>query len=380
MIRLLLIALALTAGTARAAAQQQRAPAAARTYSQADLWTRSGDRMRFNLAGISLPTAAGETRLTRAAEASLEGQGLDNVLLYVTPDRAVFVTVYIYAPALPDAGLTAFMTDHVIGHLSGPEFRRLRSGVVAAGGREGVAIRIDYSGARQERLASSAAFLRVGRWIVKLRVSGPAGREAAVSAAMDALLRDIRFEGQVQPAAARPIAAADCPVGPVRQGRMIPADDAETAAEAIVANGGVDLPGRTVEAPARGWCRSAGYRIPNAAAPTPVLRDLTPARPNTTGRRVLIALLADNGTMLEVVERRSENRTRYVLLHHQIGRTLVLGSYDSAPTDDQIRAIESGEDREGGRARVVIAYQANGDSNIRIQAPGPAPAPVPPTT
>jgi hypothetical protein len=377
MIRFLLFALAFAAGTAPAVAQRQRAPAPARAYSQTDLWTRSGDRINFTLADVSFPTEAGATRLERAAEASQEGQGLDNVLIYATPDRAVFVTVYIYAPALPDAALTAFMTDHVVGSLSGPEFRRLRSGVVAAGGHEGVAIRFDYTGARQERLASSAAFMRVGRWIVKLRVSGPLTRDAEVRSAMDALLRGVRFSGELQPAPAVPIAAADCPSRSARAARMLPANDAEDAAEAIMAAAGVDLPGRSVEAPARGWCRSTGYRLPNAAASTPILRDLAPEGNN--GRRVLLALLSDSGAILEVVERRAETRVRYVLLHHQVGRTLVLGAYDSPPTDGQIRAIETGEDRDGGRARAVITLQANGDSNIGIQA-SPAPPTPRPTT
>jgi hypothetical protein len=375
-----LIALAMVfavAGTAVAQTTQQ--PQAARTYTQAELWRRSGDRISFVLAGISVPTQIGALRLTRSVEASREGQGLDNALLYASADEQVFATVYIYAPALADASLTAFMTDNAIHLQSGSELRTLSSGIVAAGGRDGVAFRADYAGFRQNRLASSAAFMRVGRWIVKLRVSGPEPRRAEVEAAMNALLREMSFEGRPGPAAFTPIALPTCRRSPDRPARMSPADDAETAAEALIANAGVDLPGSAVDLSARGWCRSAGYRVANAAGTTPVFRILDPPASDLPRRRVLVALLADNGTMFEVMERRFDNRTSYVLIHHQIGRTLVLGSYDSPPTDEQLRAIDSGEDGDGGRARAVITYHANGDSNIVIQA-APSPAPAPPTT
>src|SRR5436190_12860298 len=113
---LALLALALGAAPAAAQApQQQNAPRPApRTYSQADLWDRGADRISFRLANISFPTAAGPTRLNRIVEASREGQGLDNALLYYSPDEQVFATVYVYAPALADAALTAFMPDHAI--------------------------------------------------------------------------------------------------------------------------------------------------------------------------------------------------------------------------------------------------------------------------
>lgn len=375
MVRFLWMALALVAGATQAVAQQQRASAPSRTYSQADLWTRTGDRITFNLARISLPTEAGATRFVRSAEGSLEGRGLDNALIYATPDRAVFVTVYIYAPALPDAALTALMTDHVIGLASGPALRRLGTERVGAGGRDGVAIRMNYAGVRQERYASSAAFMRVGRWILKLRVSGPEDRRAEVEATMAALLGGIRIAGETQAAAATPINAAACPPSSGRRARLLPADDAEAAMDAIMAHTPVDRARREAERPMTGWCRSTGYRAPGATGPTLALRDLTPGTGSDTWRRVQAVLIADNGTMFEVVERRFRNRTRYILIHHEIGRTLVLGSYDSVPTDDQLRAIVTGEDREGGRVRASIAYQASGDSNVTVQV-----APAAPTT
>jgi hypothetical protein len=344
------------------------------------LWNRAGDRITFPLGGISLPDRAGETRMTRSVEAGQEGRGLDNALLYASSDEEVFATVYIYAPALPDAALTAFMTDYAIHLQSGADFRTLRSGVVAAGGREGVAIRADYAGFRQNRLASSAAFIRVGRWIIKLRVSGPEARRAEVEGAMNALLRDIRFEGRPAPAAITPIAARDCRRVPDRAARPIRSEDSDTVEDAILAHNlaGGDLSGGQSDEPNAPpvrprWCRSAGYRIPDSLGPTPVLRDENPRAGDDTRRSVLIALISDSGTMIEVVERRFRDRTRFVVIHHRIGQTMVLGSYDSVPTDAQIGDIATGADRDGGRARATITYQASGDSSVNVQvAPSPA--------
>lgn len=385
--KFILAALALMFGATQAPAQQpqqpqQARPPAPRTYSEADLWERTNDRITFRLGAISLPTNAGPTRLNRIVEASHQGQGLDNALLYYSPDEQVFVTIYIYAPGFPDAGLTAFTTDHAIQVSSGPDLRILRSGLVAAGGVEGAAIRTDYAGARDQRLASSAAFTRVGRWILKLRVSGPEARRAEVEATMATLLSEVRFVGRVEPTADTRISAADCPRGADRAAQRMAMDGADAMDDAILSiflehneseDGTEPAPPPT---PRRGtdWCRSAGFTIPSLGGSTPILRATTSASGDDQRRSVLFALIADNGTLMEVAERRFRNRTRYVLIHHQIGQTMVLGAYDAVPTDAQIEDILTGRDREGGRARATIDYQASGDSSVNMLVPMSVPA------
>jgi hypothetical protein len=150
-------------------------------------------------------------------------------------------------------------------------------------------------------------------------------------------------------------------------------------------NGGDDGEATAPRPPRRGadWCRSTGFTLPNMGGATPVLHATNAGTGGDTRRSVLFALIADNGTLLEVAERRFRNRTRYLLIHHQIGRTMVLGAYDSLPTDAQLADILNGRDREGGQARAVIEYQASGDSNINLLVPMTAPPAVPgarPTT
>lgn len=340
-----------------------------RTYTQADIWTRNEDRITFTLAGIRLPTRIGVLRLTRSVEASHEGRALDNALIFASADEEVFATVYIYAPALPDAALTAFMTDHAIKLQSGAELRTLRSGVVAAGGREGVAIRNDYAGYRPQRLASSAAFMRAGRWIIKFRISGPEARRAEVDEAMTVLLREMRFEGDTAPAPVRPVATTTCARGSGPVARPIASTSAETMEDAIMGHRlGARVEGRTEIS----WCPSSQLQLANMSGPTPVLRATGTTGGGDSRRSVLVALVADNGTTIEVVERHFQGRTRFVLMYHQVGRSSVLSAYASVPTDAQIQDILSGRDREGGRIRAFIDYDASGDSRVTVNdAPRP---------
>lgn len=379
MIRSLLIALSLVA--ASPAVAQSHEAQGGRTYTQGEIWSLSGERIFFTLGGIGLPLEAGAVRFARSAEGSQQGRGLDNALIYASADEQVFATVYVYAPALADEALTAFMTDYVIHLQSGAELRTLRSGIVTAGGEAGVAFRADYAGFRQNRLASSAAFLRVGRWIVKVRVSGPEARRAEVEAAMTALLRGMRFEDHALPSAIRPLAPRDCQRSPDRPARFVRSTDAETAEDAIMGHNIADEGANRRRGAAPGtslnrqhWCRSGGYSIPQALGPTPVLRDESPRTGDDTRRSVAIAIWGDNGKMVEVVERHFRGRTRFVVVHHQIGETNILGAFDAVPTDAQLRAIALGEDRDGGRSRATINYQASGDSsvNLRMAPSGPA--------
>jgi hypothetical protein len=191
---------------------------------------------------------------------------------------------------------------------------------------------------------------------------------------MNALLREIRFEGRPGPAAVTPITPRNCRRVPDRPARLIRSTDADTAEDAIMAHNlaGEGIGGGPTDepnAPPNGqrWCRSAGYSVADALGPTPVLRDENPGAGDDTRRSVLIAIWGDNGIMIEVAERRFRERRRFVVIHHQIGQTSILGAFDSVPTDAQIGAIAAGADREGGRARATIVYEASGDSSVNVQ-------------
>lgn len=386
----LVAALVLALGASQAAAQAQGPAATPGTYTQDQLWRRSDQRVTFAPAGISFGLRAGPAAFESASEASRPGQGLDNAIQYRSADNEVFATVYVYLPPLAHAGLSAFATDQGLNQISPGTLRTTATRVVDAGGSAGAAIRIDYRGYRGN-LASSAAFIKAGRWIVKVRVSGPDRRRAEVESAMAALLDEMRFEGAVRARPAAPLDMRDCPAPPPGQARALP-DNEASFADALLASfdAGGEEPGpprpggpRLLARFGPSWCRSTLAMIGEARVP--ILRAVGAAPSGARGesvieaRSVAVAIISDSGTLLEVVQSAED---RFSLLYHRIGTTLVLGAYASTPSDEQIAAVLSGADREAGRARASIAFAAEGGSSITLhELPGLSDKPAPgPTT
>jgi hypothetical protein len=376
---LLLMVVAPAAASAAQGKPEAQQPPAARSP-----WQVSDDEIRLVSGNIAFPRRAGVTSANRTSEFSRQGEGLDNGLQYQSSDEAVFATVYAYYPGLAHSGLSAVATDQALRSNSNTELTGGDARVVAAGGIEGAAIRRDY-GRYRGNLASSAAFIKVDRWLVKLRVSGPAERQAEVFAAMDALLAGVRFSvpAQVRPAA--PIAVADCPRGSGNgTARLLPDPvGAEMAAHvflgtfdgggpAATENGARrDLPSRV---PAE-MCMSRRARIGNSTVP--ILRTTSPAELGIAGQTRLVAFLNDAGGMIEIVY--AENLRRHWMLRHGMGETAFLGSYDGVPSDDQILAILSNRNPDESRVRAVVRMTPDGRTQMHL--PGDEAArPASPTT
>jgi hypothetical protein len=348
---------------------QTQAPAA-------DVWARADGRITFTTARISFPEQAGATSLRQSMEFSHHGEGLDNALQYQSDDRQVFGTVYVYYPGLPHAGLTAFATDSAIHTQSGRDLRSLGTRTIAAAGHPNVAIRSDYSGFRNERMASSAAFIKAGRWIVKLRVSGPESRRRDIDRAMSALIEGMRFEGEIAPRQAEPLEVGDCPESAAPAAALLPSDATSSAEEAMIGildgagdTGREEAAGHPAATPVlgRAWCLSTRARIGDLEVP--ILRAASVPGGNER-RSVLLALLSDAGTVVEVVRAEAN---RYAILYHDIGRTRLLGTYSSLPSDQQIVDILSGSDRPGGRIRATIIHKPDGNSEVTINERPTAP-------
>lgn len=370
------IALAMCAPAALAA-QPPPPPAAA-----AAIWTQSNERITLAAARISLPRQAGPVRITEIGESSRPGEGLDNMVQYRSADGAVFATAFLYFPGLPHAGLQAFASEEAIRAGGGPvTFGEPRT--MPAGGIPGAAILRDYSHYRGS-LASSAAFIKAGRWIVGLRVSGPDARRSDVDAAMAALLAGIGFEGEAQPRPAELLEFLDCAAPAPPPAHMLADDGARNAAMAIVgtfdgageqardgSHGGTTiLPGRVGSR----WCLSTRARIGESTMP--ILRALEPSRSGTIEGDSLVAVpLNDAGTLLEAV--RTRNHDLVILLYHEVGRTTLLGTYDGPPSDEQIANILSGADEPGTRIRAVLTWRPGQGANIEIGGFPSAPASSP---
>jgi hypothetical protein len=364
--------------TGAAPAQQQQQQPAPRTYSQADLWSRGGDRITFRLARISLPQRLGAVAFDETAELGTPGRGLDNTIQFRSGDRAILASVYIYYPPIAHPGLTAFMTDRALEIISNGSLRRISAGTVPAGGLANGAIRMTYGG-YQGHLASSAAFIKVGRWMAKLRVSGPEERRAEVESTMDALLSSLRFDGEPRPRAATLLDISGCQAPPVRSAPAVndPMAGFGTAIllpfDPLGEPGARGRDGRPLNILPRlgdGWCLSTVARY--GEQQTPILRATGPAPPpdgdgNSHARSVALAMISDSGTILEVLH----DGEHYTLVYHRMGECFVLGSYSAVPSDEQLTDMLTGTDREAGRIRARVGLNPEGGSEISIsELPG----------
>lgn len=380
MMRFLPIAFALASAPVQAQAPSQSAPQpqapAQSGLSEEQRWLVSDSQVASLQARIAFPRRIGALSASRTQEFSHPGEGIDDALWYRSADGAVFATLYVYYPGLPHAGLAAFATDHFI-YISGPETRVTEPmRLVAAGGIENGAIRIDYANYRG--MASSAAFIKAGRWIVKIRISGPEARRAEVDSAMAALLQGVRFGRQNPWMAPHPLAVSDCPPDAGRTAaRPLPdPPGAEIAAHAFLAtfDGGGNLAtnrgdGSRNDLPPRIPDRLCLSRLRIGETTIPVLRGEAGGAISVDGRTRLIAVLNDAGLALEVVH--AANLGRYVVLYHEIGQTNLLGGYDNVPSDAQLTEMLRGDRSEANRIRVPVRLRP--DRGPELFLPGIAP-------
>lgn len=342
--------------------------------------TTSETRVTFNRARVSLPARAGTLAFSETKEFSHPGEGLDAAALFRSSDRQVLASVYVYYPAIAHSGLTAVATDAAIRINSQAPVRALGSRVVAAAGHPAAAVRADYRG-YLGNLASSSAFIKAGRWMIKLRVSGPEGRKAEVDAAMAALLDDLRVESgeALRPAAL--LETPDCAPNRIPDARVRPDVGAEVMEDVIVFGTldptGSTTKGRPESSPRQSrigasWCRQM---LAAGTSNITMLRrtDVEPGTAPGDGKSMLLVLYSDAGGLLEVVRTRGQGR--YALLNHKIGESSLLASFDSLPSDAQLVQVLTGN-RELARPRARVRLKASGDADVNLHTPLTTPTPT----
>ncbi|HEX9946913.1 MAG TPA: hypothetical protein VGA98_05170 [Allosphingosinicella sp.] len=341
-------------------------PAAAADPPAANpFWKASGERLSFNPAQLSVPRRAAGVEYFETAEFSHKGEGLDTAIKYRSPDQKILATLYVYYPSFAHTGVQAIATDQAIrGGTRSPGLRSLGTGVASAGGMRGVAVTADYEnylGANR----SKAAFIKAGRWMLKLRVTGPEPRSAEVAAVMTALLDGLRFEGKVQPLPAAPISAGECAATERGDAAVVAGGgDAATIAMSDAAGQPAANAKRGKQKPllariGRDWCRTT---LQVGGQKTAVLQATgkDPAGGGLGGHSALLVLYSDSGGVLEVVRLAKERK--YLLLHHDIADVKVLDTYDGLPSLAQIGQLFSNP--TGIRARVRL--KPDGSSDIEL--------------
>lgn len=314
---------------------------AAQPDAAREAWRVDGDIAALDAAGISFPLQMGELALVKSGEISEGGSGIDNYAQFVSADGVVQATAYIYLPSYADTAIAAHMTDQAIHERFGPATRRTSFSAVTAGGHADGAIRAFYENAADGALVTGAAFVQAGRWMVKLRVTGPTERARDVKAGLDTMLSSIRFAPAAKVEKATAVAMGDCPAPMEGKAQILEGKAAPETADA------------TSRAPASRLCIRGNVTL--ADGKVQMLQSVANAD-------TVFVPLDDAGRML-MIEKRS-GAAGYQVSMHEVGRTDMYNVYDRVPSAEQIAAILDGSDVAGATPRLSTAYNADGRQQV----------------
>jgi len=321
-------------------------PAFGHAAEEAEAWTPTETTLRANAAGIILPQTVAGLSLSRSGEVSNGGKGIDNYAQYLSQDGAVQATLYVYLPSYADAALAAYMTDKAVMERFGAKTRRTSYTSAAAGGHAGTAIRAIYDDAADGALTTAAAFVHAGRWIVKMRVTGPAERRKDVLAGLDGMIANLAFDDPGALHAVIPAKIATCPAADNRDARL------SGAAPPGTEKGEIALPrdGR-------------GSLCLRGTVETSDGRYEMLQQTGMEGSAIIVPI-DDTGSLLAFEP--AQGRSGYQLSMHSLGQIELYGVYDRIPSPRQIAAIIDGKDPQTTQAEATTAYAANGEVTVSV--------------
>ena len=357
---------------ATAAAMALTSTATAQTAE--GIWQIDGQTLRAPLAQIAFPTAIPGLKLTETKEFSQKGQKLDNVAEYRSPDKALWASIYVYRPGYPDAALAAYATDRTMPQVYGAGLHRLAQASVALGGRPDTAIRMSYTGGiikDSGPLASVSSFTRIGGWIVKIRVSGPAARQPEVETALDAMLGAARLDAKAAIFRAQPLrfdppcpAGASGPVATVKPSEDLTANTLGSAMVVAAAGLSNETPGNDklpADFPANGMT-AVCVRGALALGGGSKLEVLQPA--GTATPDVMLVVLNDVDDVLSI--RKTPIGTGFTLTKTDIGKGTTLGTIDRMPDDGELARIAANQVPGALTVHATTTLSADGSTNISI--------------
>ncbi|MCK0531384.1 hypothetical protein [Sphingobium agri] len=318
-------------------------PALSQDADVQEAWTASDGSLRARAAGISLPQTVAGLSLSKSGEVTNGGKGIDNYAQYLSDDGAVQATLYVYLPSYADASIAAYMTDRAVTDRFGPKTRRTAYEGVALHGKAGRAIRAVYDDAANGALTTAAAFVQSGRWLVKLRVTGPSERRREVLAGLDGMLSGLRFDDASAVRSISPARFVDCPKE----------DDGDARLTASGAATGADV--QPV------WEGAASFCIRGHVQTSEGSYDVMEQQ-RAHGASVIVPI-DDAGTVM-AFDPASGGRG-YQLSMHSVGETKLYGVYDRVPSTRQIAQILDGKDPQTAEARATAAYAASGEVIVR---------------
>lgn len=316
-------------------------PSLARAADDAEAWTPTETAIRATTAGISLPQTIGGLSLTKSGEASNGGRAVDNYAQFLSDDGAIQATLYVYLPTYADASLAAYMTDKAIMERFGSRTRRTAYASAPVAGKADSAIRAVYDDAADGELTTAAGFVHAGRWIVKIRVTGPTERRADVLAGLDGMLAGLVLDDPASLHRTGPARFDACPAADMRDAQLT--KDAATPAtipqEVRIPRDGKDV-----------LCVRGSVTTADGSY------DMLQQAGRSDG--AIIVPVDDSGTVLAFDPAAAGKG--YKLSIHMVGQTDLYGVYDRVPSPRQIAAILDGKDPQTAQAEATAAYAANG--------------------
>lgn len=319
------------------------APALASGVEEHEAWSASATSLRADAAGISLPQTIAGLSLAKSGEVSNGGKGIDNYAQYLSDDGAIQATLYIYLPSYADSSLAAHMTDRAIMERFGTKTRRTAYTSAPLADRAGLAIRAVYDDAADGALTTAAGFVHAGRWLVKLRVTGPTERRKEVLAGLDGMLSGLQFDDPDSVQTIAPPRFAACPNQDGTDAKLI---------------------GQTLATPVEAASPSesrASFCVRGRVQTAESSYDVLQQRDVQNG--AVIVPVDDAGTVMTFDPAISGKG--YQLSIHSIGQTQLFGIYDRVPNSRQMAQILDGKDPQTAEARTTAHYAATGEVILR---------------
>lgn len=326
-------------------------------------WTVSGPTATAKKADIEVPLSAGT--MSRLELRDLGQDEIDLVAQYGPPDRLIYGTIFLYRPTLPDSGLTFLATDEAIRRRFGENVQVVDDKLIAIGGVMNAGRRIFYSSSDARLSSSGLVIIQAGKWMLKLRVSGPASRTSEIADNLDALVDGLKFGKGSEPLPIHVIRTEPCQNAKSHVDAELkkPQGPDAIALALVAAPGHIDPDGRAVADPLR--------RVPDRLClyrsdwddkiPLLTFRTISPASPGIFEPK-LFQLYGDAGIIVEVT-RLSKGPAGYFALRHAIGEAVLYGAFSSEPSDAQLAGM-----RKGSSDLPVIAIIRAKDSGTDIQA------------
>lgn len=337
--------------------------------AQDGAWRVKGDRAALPAAKLALPARAGALALTQMDEASNKGQGLDNFAQFQSADGQVQGTAYVYRAILPDAALAAYATDRAIRARFGPSLTAESPASVPLAGQPGRALRHLYS---TDKLATGAAFVSVGPWLLKVRVSGPVARRAEVAGALDALLAGVRLDRDAFAMPVQPLSFdTPCPA-PAAEAKPLESDGMDAEALLGMLMGGKSMKkavkSRPITNPNQLPFPSSGYKRAcvrgtiRVAGGGDALEFIQPA--GVAEPDAMLAALNDAGGVLAI--QRSQLEPGFTVRRYGIGQVDQLGKLDRLPGVAQLGGWLGQKDAPALVLRSRTVYKADGTSSLQL--------------